>query len=63
MGPPQVLGNVYGWVEDSWHESYQGAPVDGSAWITGYAEGRRVLRGELMSALLRRNILKGDMRW
>src|SRR5262249_9752714 len=23
-------GNV--WVEDDWHESYQGAPSDGSAW-------------------------------
>lgn len=27
-----VLGNVYEWVEDAGHDSYKGAPVDGSAW-------------------------------
>lgn len=26
-------GNVDQWVEDCWHSSYQGAPVDGSPWI------------------------------
>ncbi len=26
-------GNAYEWVEDIWHDNYQGAPVDGSAWI------------------------------
>jgi formylglycine-generating enzyme required for sulfatase activity len=25
-------GNVWEWVEDVWHDSYKGAPVDGSAW-------------------------------
>jgi formylglycine-generating enzyme required for sulfatase activity len=25
-------GNVWEWVEDDWHENYQGAPTDGSAW-------------------------------
>jgi formylglycine-generating enzyme required for sulfatase activity len=25
-------GNVWEWVEDDWHENYQGAPSDGSAW-------------------------------
>jgi formylglycine-generating enzyme required for sulfatase activity len=39
-----MLGNVWEWVEDCWHESYAGAPGDSSAWIE---EGcpRRVLRG------------------
>jgi formylglycine-generating enzyme required for sulfatase activity len=25
-------GNVWQWVEDCWHDSYAGAPADGSAW-------------------------------
>lgn len=25
-------GNVSEWVQDCWHDSYEGAPVDGSAW-------------------------------
>ncbi len=28
-----VLGNVWQWVEDCWHESYVGAPTDGRAWL------------------------------
>jgi formylglycine-generating enzyme required for sulfatase activity len=41
-------GNVWEWVEDIWHDSYQGAPSDGSAWTGG--EGKqssrdRVYRG------------------
>jgi formylglycine-generating enzyme required for sulfatase activity len=30
-----VHGNVWEWTEDCWHENYQGAPTDGSAWISG----------------------------
>ncbi len=39
-----VLGNVYEWTEDCWNDSYEDAPVDGSAWFTGECE-RRHLRG------------------
>ena len=28
-------GNVWEWVRDSWHGSYDGAPADGSAWEGG----------------------------
>ncbi|TAN83626.1 MAG: formylglycine-generating enzyme family protein [Gallionella sp.] len=27
-----MSGNVWEWVEDSYHDSYNGAPADGSAW-------------------------------
>lgn len=26
-------GNVYEWVADCWHDHYNGAPSDGSAWM------------------------------
>jgi formylglycine-generating enzyme required for sulfatase activity len=38
-------GNVWEWCEDLYHEGYQGAPVDGSAWLTGGEQKRRALRG------------------
>ena len=41
-----MLGNVWEWTADHWHDDYKGAPVDGSVWTTiGSNEGRRVLRG------------------
>jgi len=39
-----VHGNVWEWVQDEWHDTYNSAPADGSAWkdrISAY----RVLRG------------------
>jgi formylglycine-generating enzyme required for sulfatase activity len=30
-----TLGNVFEWVEDSWHDRYDGAPADGAAWVSG----------------------------
>jgi formylglycine-generating enzyme required for sulfatase activity len=40
----QVHGNVYDWTEDCYHDSYTGAPTDGSAWASSDCRGR-VLRG------------------
>jgi formylglycine-generating enzyme required for sulfatase activity len=37
-------GNVWEWCQDVWHENYQGAPTDGSAWLDG-RHSLRVLRG------------------
>ena len=37
-------GNVWEWVQDCWNTSYDGAPTDGSAWMTGDCS-RAVLRG------------------
>ena len=39
-----VLGNVFEWTADCWHENYRGAPTDGSPWHGGDCR-RRVLRG------------------
>ncbi len=38
-------GNVWEWCADHWHDDYQGAPIDGSAWVTGGDSDGRVLRG------------------
>ena len=41
-----MLGNVWEWTEDCWHDRYsRGVPTDGSAWTRGGNCGRRVLRG------------------
>jgi formylglycine-generating enzyme required for sulfatase activity len=40
-----MQGNVWEWVEDVWHDSYVGAPVDGSAWLRGGDGNYRVIRG------------------
>ena len=44
-GLHDVHGNVWEWVQDCWHENYEGAPGDGSAWTSGGDCSRRVLRG------------------
>lgn len=43
FGLYDMSGNVMEWVEDSYHDTYNGAPADGSVWV-GDGE-RRVLRG------------------
>ena len=45
LGIFDMSGNVYEWCEDTWHESYLGAPGNGTAWLTGGNDSRRVLRG------------------
>lgn len=39
-----MTGNVLEWVQDRWHDDYNGAPDDGSAWEIGDSP-YRVLRG------------------
>jgi len=40
-GPFDIIGNVWEWCQDSWHDDYKGAPCDGSPWLV---EGTRVRR-------------------
>jgi formylglycine-generating enzyme required for sulfatase activity len=41
----QVHGNVLEWVEDCYHDSYAGAPSDGSAWVSDGCTFRAVRNG------------------
>ena len=45
FGLYDMHGNAWEWVQDNWHGNYQGAPADGSAWVKGGDQARRVLRG------------------
>lgn len=42
-----MLGNVWQWTADCRHQTYEGAPTDGSAWESsdGGACDRRIARG------------------
>ncbi|NNN06367.1 MAG: formylglycine-generating enzyme family protein, partial [Elusimicrobia bacterium] len=45
QGLCDMAGNAWEWVEDEWHDSYDGAPTDGSAWEDANAGSDRVGRG------------------
>ncbi|MBI2825799.1 MAG: formylglycine-generating enzyme family protein [Planctomycetia bacterium] len=40
-----VHGYLWEWCADAWHDSYEGAPADGSAWLAPGEIKKRVLRG------------------
>lgn len=44
FGLYDMHGNAWRWLQDCYHDSYKGAPSDGSAWTAGEC-ARRVVRG------------------
>jgi formylglycine-generating enzyme required for sulfatase activity/uncharacterized caspase-like protein len=43
FGLYDMHGNVWEWCADDWHENYEGAPTDGSAWLSSGSE--KMVRG------------------
>ncbi len=49
-GVADMLGNVWEWVADCRNASYEGAPADASAWLTGNCAQRAIRGGSWLTA-------------
>jgi formylglycine-generating enzyme required for sulfatase activity len=45
FGLYDMHGNVWEWCQDHWHKNYEGAPDDGTAWLTDDKNAIRIVRG------------------
>jgi formylglycine-generating enzyme required for sulfatase activity len=45
FGLQDMHGNVWEWCLDHWHNNYEGAPEDGSAWLVPFKTKERLFRG------------------
>ena len=63
FGLYDMHGNVWEWVADCWHDNYEGAPTDGSAWTNGCGSTvRAVVRGGSWN-FYPRNLRSADRSW
>jgi len=45
FGLSDMHGNVWEWVEDCWHQTYEKSPDHGESWVVDCMDSRRVMRG------------------